>query len=179
MPSGARLTSYLAFDLGAESGRAVLAHLHAGILAIDEIHRFPNHPIKQDDSLRWDVRNLWDEMRKALACVRETELAGVGVDAWGVVAPMRRNQADKEGIGRRRSKPAARACAYVTKPLLRYDDSVFIATRRLALPGDCSRWECYKKQRRRPHGTEPVPGRRLRRLESTLSDRQARTSSGA
>lgn len=84
MPSGTRSKSYLAFDLGAESGRAVLAHLHAGILTIEEIHRFPNQPITHGDSLRWDVRKLWDEIRTALACVKETELAGIGVDAWGV-----------------------------------------------------------------------------------------------
>lgn len=84
MPSGTRPKSYLAFDLGAESGRAVLARLHAGILTIDDIHRFPNRPIKQGESLRWDVSQLWDEIRKALACVKDTKLAGIGVDAWGV-----------------------------------------------------------------------------------------------
>jgi len=84
MPSGTSSKSYLAFDLGAESGRALLARLHAGILTVDEVHRFPNHPIKEGDSLRWDVRKLWDEIRKALAAVKETGLAGIGVDAWGV-----------------------------------------------------------------------------------------------
>ena len=84
MPSGGHSKSYLAFDLGAESGRAVLAHLRAGILSVEELHRFPNQPIKEGDSLRWDVRKLWEEMCKALASIKDTELAGIGVDAWGV-----------------------------------------------------------------------------------------------
>jgi len=84
MPSGTSSKSYLAFDLGAESGRAVLARLHAGLLTVEEVHRFPNHPIKEGDSLRWDVRKLWEEMCKALASIKDTELAGIGVDAWGV-----------------------------------------------------------------------------------------------
>ena len=33
---------YLAFDLGAESGRAVIGTLDDGRLTLDEKHRFPN-----------------------------------------------------------------------------------------------------------------------------------------
>jgi rhamnulokinase len=75
---------YLAFDFGAESGRAVLAHLRSGILTTEEVHRFPNAPIECGGTLRWDVGSLWMEVRKALARVDEVELAGIGVDAWGV-----------------------------------------------------------------------------------------------
>ncbi|MFZ0732771.1 MAG: rhamnulokinase family protein [Candidatus Sulfotelmatobacter sp.] len=84
MPSGTRSKTYLAFDLGAESGRAVLAHLRAGILTVEEVHRFPNQPIRSGKSLHWDVRRLWEEIRRALACLKQTEIAGIGVDAWGV-----------------------------------------------------------------------------------------------
>ncbi|MGH9685548.1 MAG: rhamnulokinase [Candidatus Acidiferrales bacterium] len=76
---------YLAFDFGAESGRAVLAHLHAGILTTNEIHRFPNEPVEYGGSLHWDVGRLWFEMRKSLSYIGQEEgLAGIGVDAWGV-----------------------------------------------------------------------------------------------
>jgi rhamnulokinase len=75
---------YLAFDFGAESGRAVLAHLHSGILTTEEVHRFPNEPVEYGGSLHWDVARLWFEVRKALARLGEVELAGIGVDAWGV-----------------------------------------------------------------------------------------------
>lgn len=75
---------YLAFDFGAESGRAVLAHLQSGILTTKEVHRFPNEPVEYGGSLHWDAPRLWFEVRKALARLGEAELAGIGVDAWGV-----------------------------------------------------------------------------------------------
>ncbi len=69
MPSGDAGKPYLAFDLGAESGRAVLARLHSGVLTTEEVHRFPNDPVEYSGSLHWDVTRLWFEVRKAL---RET-----------------------------------------------------------------------------------------------------------
>jgi rhamnulokinase len=75
---------YLAFDLGAESGRAVLGRLQSGILTTEEIHRFPNEPVEQSGSLHWDVERLWFEIRKAFGSLGEGKLAGIGVDAWGV-----------------------------------------------------------------------------------------------
>ncbi|MFZ0955170.1 MAG: rhamnulokinase family protein [Candidatus Sulfotelmatobacter sp.] len=84
MPKSPHSKPYLAFDFGAESGRAVLAHLESGILTTEEVHRFPNQPVECDGTLRWDVARLWVEVRKALARVEEVELAGIGVDAWGV-----------------------------------------------------------------------------------------------
>ncbi len=75
---------YLAFDLGAESGRAVLGRLHGGIITTEEIHRFSNEPVQYGGSLHWDVPRLWLEMRRALCRLEKVELAGIGVDAWGV-----------------------------------------------------------------------------------------------
>jgi rhamnulokinase len=84
MPNTANARPYLAFDFGAESGRAVLAHLQSGILTTDEVHRFANEPVACGGSLHWDVARLWFEVRKALSDLPETELASIGVDAWGV-----------------------------------------------------------------------------------------------
>jgi rhamnulokinase len=75
---------YLALDFGAESGRAILAHFHSGVLTTEEIHRFKNEPVEYGGSLHWDVTRLWWEVRKALHGLEEIELAGIGVDAWGV-----------------------------------------------------------------------------------------------
>jgi rhamnulokinase len=84
MPKSTHGKPYLAFDFGAESGRAVLAHLQSGILTTEEVHRFANEPVDYGGSLHWDVARLWFEVRKALARLSEVELAGIGIDAWGV-----------------------------------------------------------------------------------------------
>jgi rhamnulokinase len=84
MLSGGQTKTYLAFDFGAESGRAVLAHLHAGAITTEEIHRFPNEPVSYGGSLHWDVARLWWEVRRALAKLKQTKLDGIGVDCWGV-----------------------------------------------------------------------------------------------
>ena len=84
MPSSSATGPYLAFDFGAESGRAVLAHLHSGVITTEEIHRFPNHPVEYGGALHWDVARLWFEVRKALSGLDQVPLAGIGVDAWGV-----------------------------------------------------------------------------------------------
>ena len=74
---------FLAFDLGAESGRAISGRLANGILDIQEIHRFPNEPVRQHGALQWDVLRLWLEMRRALERVPARTLESVGVDTWG------------------------------------------------------------------------------------------------
>jgi rhamnulokinase len=84
MPDNGPTKSYLALDLGAESGRAILGRLHSGVLTTQEIHRFKNEPVEYGGSLHWDVTRLWFEVRKALLSLEEMELAGIGVDAWGV-----------------------------------------------------------------------------------------------
>jgi rhamnulokinase len=76
--------AYLAFDLGAESGRAILARLHSGVLVTEEVRRFKNEPVESDGSFHWDVGRLWWEVQSALEGLKETDLAGIGVDAWGV-----------------------------------------------------------------------------------------------
>lgn len=82
MPDVSR--SYLAFDLGAESGRAVLAHLHSEVITTKEVHRFANEPVEYAGALHWDAPRLWLELLKPLAGLDEVKLAGIGVDAWGV-----------------------------------------------------------------------------------------------
>lgn len=75
---------FLAFDLGAESGRAVLAHVHSGVITTEEVHRFANEAVEYSGALHWDVPRLWLEVCKTLARLEEVALAGIGVDAWGV-----------------------------------------------------------------------------------------------
>jgi rhamnulokinase len=84
MPNDSAIKAYLAFDFGAESGRAILARLHSGVLVTEEVRRFKNDPVESGGSLRWDVSRLWSEVQSALEDLKETDLTGIGVDAWGV-----------------------------------------------------------------------------------------------
>ena len=79
-------THYLACDLGAESGRLMLGSLADGRLALEEIHRFPNTPLKVDGSLCWNIPRLFDELRVGLkkAAARRLPIASISTDAWGV-----------------------------------------------------------------------------------------------
>ena len=61
----------------------MLGRLDAGLLRIDEVHRFANTPVSEGATLRWDVQALWREMRHALTRVGEP-LAAMAVDSWGV-----------------------------------------------------------------------------------------------
>lgn len=82
----AETQSFLAFDLGAESGRGVLGRFDGEKIALEELHRFPNGGVRVLDGLHWDVLRLWSEMKHALSfCARrKEELKGIGVDTWGV-----------------------------------------------------------------------------------------------
>lgn len=72
----------LAFDIGAESGRAVLGQMVDGELSVDEVHRFPNRPLRLNDKLQWDVNSLIDSLKQGLA--KAGPVDSVGVDTWGV-----------------------------------------------------------------------------------------------
>lgn len=78
---------FVAFDLGAESGRSVLGRLDGGKLSLTETHRWLSSPVWIGGSLYWDVLRLFSEMKQGLrATVQEHggDLAGAGVDTWGV-----------------------------------------------------------------------------------------------
>ena len=80
------MSKFLAFDLGAESGRAVVGHLDDR-LRLEEIHRFPNGPVRVLDSLHWDVLHLWSEIKCGLGLAAKKYgdgLFSVGLDTWGV-----------------------------------------------------------------------------------------------
>src|SRR5947207_1379885 len=78
--------SFLAFDLGAESGRAVLGTLQGGKLTLAEKHRFPNPNGRINGHLHWNLLGQWEELKSGLrkAASGNTKLDGIGVDTWGV-----------------------------------------------------------------------------------------------
>ena len=79
--------TYLAFDLGASSGRAVIGRFDGSAVELEEIHRFANGPISVAGGLYWDALRLYDEMLAGIRkCARISgpALAGIGIDTWGV-----------------------------------------------------------------------------------------------
>ena len=52
--------NFLAFDLGAESGRAVLGTVHDGRLELEEKHRFPNPTGRMHGRLHWNLLAQWE-----------------------------------------------------------------------------------------------------------------------
>ncbi len=50
--------NYLALDLGAESGRGLLGRFDGQCLELEEVHRFPNGPVRMLDTLYWDLPRL-------------------------------------------------------------------------------------------------------------------------
>jgi rhamnulokinase len=78
--------SYLALDLGAESGRAMLARLHDHKVQIEELHRFANTPVRLPNGLYWDTLGLFHQMCEGIRAASKAvdELDGIAVDTWGV-----------------------------------------------------------------------------------------------
>lgn len=84
--SGAGKT-YLALDLGAESGRAIAGTFDGERLSLREVHRFPNVPVRRASSVHWDLPALFDEVKRGIAAssaLLDDNLVSVGVDTWGV-----------------------------------------------------------------------------------------------
>jgi len=83
-------TGYIAFDLGAESGRAMLLTLQDGRFDLTEAHRFANVPVRLPSGLHWNLTGLWANLLEGLvkagevARDRGVELVSLGVDTWGV-----------------------------------------------------------------------------------------------
>ncbi|MCR4407120.1 MAG: rhamnulokinase [Anaerolineae bacterium] len=82
-----RPLGFLAFDLGAESGRAMLGQFDGERIQLSEVHRFPNGPVRLPDGLHWDVLHLWSEIKQGLTrAIQEhgANLVSIGLDTWGV-----------------------------------------------------------------------------------------------
>jgi len=74
---------FLAVDLGAESGRVMLGELDRDVLCLGEVCRFPNEPIRQHGTLRWNIEALWSEIRRGLEHASGSHVHSIGVDTWG------------------------------------------------------------------------------------------------
>jgi rhamnulokinase len=82
----AATTHYLAYDVGASSGRAVIGRFDGQSIDLEEVHRFENNGVPVGHHYYWDVLRLYEEMRTGLrkAVHSAKRLDGLGFDTWGV-----------------------------------------------------------------------------------------------
>lgn len=77
---------YLAVDIGASSGRHILAHLQDGRIHTEEIYRFANGMDDEDGHRVWDTGRLFSEVLSGMRACKELGKIPVsmGIDTWGV-----------------------------------------------------------------------------------------------
>lgn len=71
-----------AVDLGAASGRVMVGEVGPNSVALREVHRFVNRPVRVAGTLHWDVLNLYQEMLDGLA--KAGPVDAIGIDSWAV-----------------------------------------------------------------------------------------------
>lgn len=78
--------NFLAFDLGATSGRSVLLTLQNGKFEMREITRFPNAVMELHGKYYWDIFDLYKSLKQGLCtCAKENiPIDSIGIDTWGV-----------------------------------------------------------------------------------------------
>ena len=78
--------SFLAFDIGATSGRSILGTLDNGRLQMKELTRFPNQMLQIGNHLHWNIYSLFEHLKAALVAVKNegAEISSIGIDTWGV-----------------------------------------------------------------------------------------------
>lgn len=77
---------YLAVDIGASSGRHMLAHLEDGKIVLEEIYRFSNEMIDRKGYKVWNVRRLFQEILSGMKkCAELGKIPySMGIDTWAV-----------------------------------------------------------------------------------------------
>lgn len=72
--------TFLAVDLGAESGRVIAGNLER----FEVVHRFANTPVRIGDSLHWNILGLYEEIKAGIRIGLRHAPVSVGIDTWGV-----------------------------------------------------------------------------------------------
>ena len=73
---------YLAVDIGASSGRHILAHLEDGKIVLEEMYRFTNGNVTRDGHLCWELDRLFEEIVNGIAACAKAGKApsSMGID---------------------------------------------------------------------------------------------------
>lgn len=78
---------FIGFDLGAESGRCIVAVLSNNKITLNEVHRFATTCIQYENGFYWDVLAIYQEIIEGLIKAKKEfgpDLDGIGIDTWGV-----------------------------------------------------------------------------------------------
>ena len=77
--------NYFAVDLGATSGRTILATFDGAKIIMKEMTRFPNPMIPLGGHLYWDIAGLYNEILRGLREVADKGIVidSIGIDTWG------------------------------------------------------------------------------------------------
>ena len=76
--------NYIAVDLGATSGRVILATVSDTDIKMETVHRFPTPLIKVAGKFYWNIYSLYDDIVKGLTKLSGTKVESIGIDTWGV-----------------------------------------------------------------------------------------------
>lgn len=78
--------TFFAVDLGATSGRTILASLTEKGIELEEVNRFPNHLIEVSGHFYWDINELYRHILEGMKTVasRNIQIDSIGIDTWGV-----------------------------------------------------------------------------------------------
>ena len=77
---------FFAVDLGATSGRTIVATIENEKIQLEELTRFDNNLIQTGGHFYWDIYALYFEIIKGLklAAQRQLNICSIGIDTWGV-----------------------------------------------------------------------------------------------
>ena len=77
---------FVAIDLGATSGRVILATIDNAQIGMEEIHRFPDTIIQMQGHFYWDLPAIYKSVIEGLKKVAERgiHIESIGIDTWGV-----------------------------------------------------------------------------------------------
>lgn len=84
--SAPNVQRYIAIDLGAESGRVMVAKIEDHQIQLEEVHRFDSALVDGADGLVWDFESILEETLAGLekAAKGGDRFDSISVDSWGV-----------------------------------------------------------------------------------------------
>jgi len=77
---------FLAFDIGASGGRAIIGSLADQRISLNVVRRFPNSMTRIQSRFHWDIYRLFEELQGGLkdASDQDEMPLSIGIDTWGV-----------------------------------------------------------------------------------------------